>query len=152
MVAVASMSPFPQILQALGVSIADLSQSDTPFFDIVLTEGEYPLRHIYMSITFDTSENYQNELLWFEVARFDYGYNTIIGRPGLAKFMAIPHYPYMILKMWVLRGSSPFAPIPRHRRGLSGCHIDGSHCRALGRYSRTDQGQTDGGGFYDPLK
>jgi hypothetical protein len=37
--------------------------------------------------------------LRFEVARFDYGYNAIIGRPGLAKFMAIPHYSYMILKM-----------------------------------------------------
>jgi hypothetical protein len=33
------------------------------------------------------------------VARFDCGYNAIIRRPGLAKFMAIPHYPYMILKM-----------------------------------------------------
>jgi hypothetical protein len=33
------------------------------------------------------------------VANFDCGYNTIIGRPRLAKFMAIPHYIYMILKM-----------------------------------------------------
>jgi hypothetical protein len=33
------------------------------------------------------------------VACFDCRYNTIIERPGLAKFMAIPHYPYMILKM-----------------------------------------------------
>jgi hypothetical protein len=33
------------------------------------------------------------------VANFDCGYNAIIGRPGLAKFMAIPHYTYMILKM-----------------------------------------------------
>jgi hypothetical protein len=63
------------------------------------TEGEYPLRHIYLSVTFGTPENYKTEFLRFEVARFDYGYNTIIGRPGLAKFMAIPHYPYMILKM-----------------------------------------------------
>jgi hypothetical protein len=31
------------------------------------------------------------------VANFDCGYNAIIGRPGLAKFMAIPHYTYMIL-------------------------------------------------------
>ena len=30
---------------------------------------------------------------------FDCGYNAIIGRPGLVKFMAIPHYSYMILKM-----------------------------------------------------
>jgi hypothetical protein len=33
------------------------------------------------------------------VARFDCGYNAIIGRPRLAKFTAIPHYSYMILKM-----------------------------------------------------
>jgi hypothetical protein len=65
----------------------------------VPTEGEYPLGHIYMPITFGTLENYRTEFLRFEVANFDCGYNTIIGRPGLAKFMAIPHYTYMILKM-----------------------------------------------------
>jgi hypothetical protein len=63
------------------------------------TEGEYPLGHIYMSVTFGTLENYRTDFLRLEVARFDCGYNAIIGRPGLAKFMAIPHYPYMILKM-----------------------------------------------------
>ena len=63
------------------------------------TEGEYPLGHIYMFVTFGTLENYRTEFLRFEVARFDCGYNAIIGRLGLAKFMAIPHYPYMILKM-----------------------------------------------------
>jgi hypothetical protein len=81
------------------VAIDDLTESDTPFFGIVPTKGEYPLGHIYMSVTFGTPENYQTEFLRFEVAHFDCGYNAIIGRPGLAKFMAIPHYPYMILKM-----------------------------------------------------
>jgi hypothetical protein len=65
----------------------------------VPTEGKYPLGHIYMSVTFGTLDNYRTEFLRFEVARFDCGYNAIIGRPGLAKLMAIPHYPYMILKM-----------------------------------------------------
>jgi hypothetical protein len=52
-----------------------------------------------MSVTFRTPENYRTEFLRFEVANFDCGYNAIIGRPGLAKFMAILHYTYMILKM-----------------------------------------------------
>jgi hypothetical protein len=52
-----------------------------------------------MPVTFETPENYRTEFLRFEVASFDYRYNAIIGRPGLAKFMAIPHYSYMILKM-----------------------------------------------------
>jgi hypothetical protein len=83
----------------LGVALKDLHESDTPFFGIVPTEGEYPLGHIYMHVTFGTPENYTTEFLRFEVASFDYGYTAIIGRPGLAKFMAIPHYSYMILKM-----------------------------------------------------
>ena len=52
-----------------------------------------------MPVTFGTPKNYIIEFLRFEVACFDCGYNTIISRPGLAKFMAIPHYSYMILKM-----------------------------------------------------
>jgi hypothetical protein len=52
-----------------------------------------------MSVTFGTPKNYRTEFLRFEVASFDCGYNAIIGRLGLAKFMAIPHYSYMILKM-----------------------------------------------------
>jgi hypothetical protein len=52
-----------------------------------------------MPVTFGTLENYRTEFLRFEVASFDCGYNAIIGRPGLEKFMAIPHYSYMILKM-----------------------------------------------------
>jgi hypothetical protein len=82
---------FSRTLQALGVAIKDLTELDTSFFGIVPTEGEYPLGHIYMSVTFGTLENNRTEFLRFEVARFDCGYNAIIGRTGLAKFMAIPH-------------------------------------------------------------
>jgi hypothetical protein len=90
---------FPRTLLGLGVALKELHELDTPFFGIVPTEGEYPLEHIYMSVTFETLENYRTEFLRFEVASFDCGYNAIIGRPRLAKFMDIPHYTYMILKM-----------------------------------------------------
>jgi hypothetical protein len=90
---------FPRTLLGLGVALKEIHESDTTFFGIVLTEGEYPLGHIYMPVTFGTPENYRTKFLRFEVAIFDCGYNAIIGRPGLAKFMAILHYSYMILKM-----------------------------------------------------
>jgi hypothetical protein len=89
----------PRTLLGLGVALKELHESDTPFFGIVPTEGEYPLGHIYMHVTFGTPENYRTEFLRFEVASFDCGYNAIIGRPGLVKFMVILHYSYMILKM-----------------------------------------------------
>jgi hypothetical protein len=46
----------PQTLQGLGVPLKELHESDTPFFSIVPTEGEYPLGHIYMPVTFRTPE------------------------------------------------------------------------------------------------
>jgi hypothetical protein len=84
----------------------------------VPTEGEYPLGHIYMPVTFGTPENYRTELLRFEVASFDCGYNTIIERPGLAKFMVIPHYTYMILKM---PGPQGFIIVHADSQGAAEC-------------------------------
>jgi hypothetical protein len=45
---------FPRTLQGLGVPLKELHKSDTPFFGLMPTEGEYPLGHIYMPITFRT--------------------------------------------------------------------------------------------------
>jgi hypothetical protein len=35
----------------------------------------------------------------FEVADFETSYHAILGRPAIAKFMAVPHYTYLVLKM-----------------------------------------------------
>jgi hypothetical protein len=35
----------------------------------------------------------------FEVADFKMAYNAFLGRPVLTKFMVIPHYAYVVLKM-----------------------------------------------------
>jgi hypothetical protein len=48
---------------------------------------------------FGTQANYQTEFIQFEVTDFEISYHAILGRPALAKFMAIPHYPYLLLKM-----------------------------------------------------
>jgi hypothetical protein len=46
-----------------------------------------------------TRENYHTEFIKFEVANFESSYHAILGRPALAKFMAVPHYVYLLLKM-----------------------------------------------------
>jgi hypothetical protein len=38
------------------------------------------------------------------VANFESSYHAILGRPALAKFMAVPHYVYLLLKMSGLSG------------------------------------------------
>jgi hypothetical protein len=35
----------------------------------------------------------------FEVADFETAYNAFLGRHALTKFMTVPHYAYLVLKM-----------------------------------------------------
>jgi hypothetical protein len=44
------------------------------------------------------------EYITFLVADFDTTYHAILGPPTLTKFIAIPHYSYLVLKMSVPRG------------------------------------------------
>ena len=45
------------------------------------------------------ASNYRIEHINFYIANFNTAYHAILGQPALAKFMAIPHYAYLLLKM-----------------------------------------------------
>jgi hypothetical protein len=50
-------------------------------------------------MTFRTRENFCTKNIQFEVTNFETTYNTFLGWPTLSKFMAIPHYAYLVLKL-----------------------------------------------------
>jgi hypothetical protein len=55
---------------------------------------------VVLPVTFGESrDNYRIEYIKFEVADFETSYHAILGRPAIAKFMAVPHYTYLVLKM-----------------------------------------------------
>ena len=58
-----------------------------------------PLGEITLPVQFDTASNYRVEHINFYIANFDTAYHAILGQPALAKFMAVPHYAYLVLKM-----------------------------------------------------
>jgi hypothetical protein len=58
-------------------------------------------------MTFMAQEIFHTEHLQFEVVDFEMMYNTFLGWLTLTKFMAIPHYAYLVLKMSVHMVSSP---------------------------------------------
>nr|XP_034580817.1 uncharacterized protein LOC117844160 [Setaria viridis] len=84
----------------MGLGITEmLTPTDSPFYGIVPGNIAIPLGQVVLPITFATKEHYRTEYIKFEVADFKTSYHTIIGRPALAKFMAIPHYVYLLPKM-----------------------------------------------------
>jgi hypothetical protein len=58
-----------------------------------------PIGRIDLEVSCGSGENKCWETLSFEVASFDIGYNCILGRPFLLKFMAIIHTAYATIKM-----------------------------------------------------
>ena len=52
-----------------------------------------------MPVCFGTPSSYRKEVLTFEVVGFKGTYHSILGRPCYAKFMAIPNYTYLKLKI-----------------------------------------------------
>ena len=58
-----------------------------------------PLGQIDLPITFGDPSNYRMETLTSEVVGFHGTYHAILGHPCYVKFMAIPNYTYLKLKM-----------------------------------------------------
>ena len=58
-----------------------------------------PLGTIDLSMTFGDVVHYRKETLSFEVVDFQGPYSTIFGRLCYTKFMVVPNYAYLKLKM-----------------------------------------------------
>ena len=63
-----------------------------------------PLGQIDLPVTFGDRSNYRTEILTFDVVGFPGTFQAILGRPCYAKFMAVPNYTYLKLKMSGPRG------------------------------------------------
>jgi hypothetical protein len=91
---------FSETLRKMGLDFTGLiTPTRIPFYGIVLSKAAMSLGPITLPVTFGTQANYRTEFIQFEVVDFETSYHAILGRPALAKFMAIPHYPYLLLKM-----------------------------------------------------
>jgi hypothetical protein len=92
---------FAKTLKKMGLDITNLlTKSTAPFYGIVPGNAAIPLGSVVLPVTFGESrDNYHTEYIKFEVADFETSYHAILGRPTIAKFMAVPHYTYLVLKM-----------------------------------------------------
>jgi hypothetical protein len=92
---------FTKTLKKMKLDITDmLTKSASPFYNIIPGNTAIPLGSVVLPDTFgEIRENYRTEYIKFEVADFEISYHAILGRPAIAKFMAVPHYNYLVLKM-----------------------------------------------------
>jgi hypothetical protein len=92
---------FTKTLKKMKLDITHmLTKSTSPFYGIVPGNTAIPLGSVVLPVTFqETRDNYRTEYVKFEVADFETSYHAILGRPAIAKFMVVPNYTYLVLKM-----------------------------------------------------
>jgi hypothetical protein len=69
------------------------------FHGIIPGKHVHPLGQLDLPACFRTPSNFRKETLTFEVVGFRATYHAMLGRPCYAKFMAVPNYTYLKLKM-----------------------------------------------------
>jgi hypothetical protein len=86
-------------LRLLEIGLDQLRPSMTPFHGVALGKRVQPLKQIDLPVWFGTPANFCKKTLTFEVVGFMGAYHAILGRPCYAKFMAVPNYTYLKMKM-----------------------------------------------------
>jgi hypothetical protein len=74
----------------------------------------HALGQIDLPVFFGTPTNFKKEVHTFEVVGFRGTYHTVLGRQCYAKFMVIPNYTYLKLKMPGPTGVITIGPTYRH--------------------------------------
>ncbi|KAI4994579.1 hypothetical protein ZWY2020_034220 [Hordeum vulgare] len=86
-------------LLKLGLKEKDLQPTTAVFHGIVPRQSCSPIGKIQSDVLFGDKAHLHREPIWFEVVDLNSPYHALLGRPALAKFMAIPHYAYLKMKM-----------------------------------------------------
>jgi hypothetical protein len=90
---------YAETLGLLGVDLSMIRAGAAPFHGIVPGKRVLPLRQLDLPVCFRTPSNFRKETLTFEVVGFWGTYHVVLGRPCYAKFMVVPNYTYLKLKM-----------------------------------------------------
>jgi hypothetical protein len=90
---------YAETLGLLEIDLSTIQVGAAPFHGIVPGKRVLPLGQLDLPVCFGTPSNIQKETLTFEVVGFRGTYHAVLGRPCYAKFMAVPNYTYLKLKM-----------------------------------------------------
>jgi hypothetical protein len=105
---------YAETLGLLGVDLSTIRAGAAPFHGIVPGKRVLHLGQLDLPVCFGTSSNFRKKTLTFEVVGFRGTYHVVLGRPCYAKFMAVPNYTYLKLKMSGPKGTITVGSTYRH--------------------------------------
>jgi hypothetical protein len=106
------------MMEKLGIPAIQLKPTKLTFHGIVPGHSCTPMGKIQLEVLFGEKDNHRREPIWFEVVDLNSPYHALLGRPALAKFITVPHYAYLKMKL----------PGPRGVITISGCYKKSIEC------------------------
>jgi hypothetical protein len=98
----------------LGIDRSTIRAGAVPFHGIIPGKRVLPLGQLDLLVCFGTPSNFRKETLTFEVVGFRGTYHAVLGRLCYAKFMVVPNYTYLKLKMSGPNGVITVGSMYRH--------------------------------------
>jgi hypothetical protein len=83
----------------MGLNLADLTPVHDMFHGVIPGQLSTPIKRIDLEVSCGSGDNKCKNMLTFEFASFDIGYNCILWRHFLLKFMVVIHTAYATMKM-----------------------------------------------------
>jgi hypothetical protein len=105
---------YAETLGLLQIDLSTIRAGAAPFHGIIPVKRVQPLGQLDLPVCFETPSNFRKETLTFEVVGFRGTYHAVLGRPCYAKFMAVPNYTYLKLKMLGPNGVITIGSTYRH--------------------------------------
>jgi hypothetical protein len=105
---------YAETLGLLRIDLSSVWAGAAPFHGIIPGKRVQPLGQLDLPVCFGTPFNFRRETLTFEVVGFRGTYHAVLERPCYAKFMAVPNYTYLKLKMSGPNGVITVGPTYRH--------------------------------------
>jgi hypothetical protein len=105
-------------MEKMGIPLAQLKPSWLTFHGIVPGHSCTPMGRVQLEVLFGEKGNSRCETIWFDMVDISSPYHVLLGHPALAKFIAVPHYAYLKMKL----------PGPRGVITVSGCFKKSLDC------------------------
>ena len=95
---------YQDTVHKMGIDPTQISHSNTTFKGVIPGQEAHCMGSLLLEVVFGSPDNFRNETLTFRIAPFRSDFQALLGRATFARFNAIPHYAFLMLKMPDPRG------------------------------------------------
>ena len=90
---------FASTVRKMNIALENLAPTETTFHSVDQGKPIVPMGKLHLDVVFGKPDNFRREKLEFEIVDWHSQYHAILGRPAYGRFLMVPHYAYLKMKI-----------------------------------------------------